>query len=91
MGTAPRCPFGCKQDTVHVSCSFQQLNPRKCEEWRPWDPGFYAQGPTNIWEVWVLNVDGHRVVIVADCFPGTSARTITALREVVKSIRFLST
>jgi hypothetical protein len=62
----------------------------KCEEWRPWDPGFYAQGPNNIWEVWALDVGGHRVVIVVDYFPGTSARTIAQLRKMVKSIRFTS-
>lgn len=62
----------------------------KCQEWRPWDPGFYAQGPSTIWEVWVLDVDGHRVLIVADYFPGTSARTIAQLRQMVKSIRFTS-
>jgi hypothetical protein len=59
-----------------------------CHEWRPWDPGFFAQGPRNIWEVWVLDVDGHRVLIVIDYFPGTSTRTIAQLRQMVKSIRF---
>jgi hypothetical protein len=62
----------------------------ECVEWRPWDPGFYAQGPSNIWEVWVLDVDGHRVLIVADYFPGTSARTIAQLRQMVESIHFTS-
>ena len=61
-----------------------------CEEWRPWDPGFFAQGPSNIWEVWVLDVGGHRVVIVADYFPRTPARTIAELRQMVTSIRFTS-
>ena len=62
-----------------------------CFEWRPWDPGFYAQGPSNIWEVWVLDVEGHRMLIVADYFPGTSAGTIAQLRQMVESIRFTST
>ena len=62
----------------------------KCEEWRPWDPGFYAQGPSNIWEVWVLDVDGHRVLIVTNYFPGTSESTIAQLEQMVKSIRFTS-
>ena len=61
-----------------------------CFEWRPWDPGFYAQGPSHIWEVWVLDVAGHRVLIVANYFPGTSARTIAQLKQMVKSIRFTS-
>jgi hypothetical protein len=62
----------------------------ECVEWRPWDPGFYAQGPSNIWEVWVLDVEGHRVLIVANYFPGTSARTIAQLRQMVETIRFPS-
>lgn len=61
-----------------------------CFEWRPWDPGFFAQGPSNIWEVWVLDVDGQRVLIVAHYFPGTPATTIAQLRQMVKSIRFTS-
>lgn len=62
----------------------------QCEEWRPWDPGFYAQGPKNIWEVWVLDVRGHRVVIVAQHFPGTPEETVTELHAMVESIRFPS-
>ena len=62
-----------------------------CVEWRPWDPGFYAQGPSNTWQVWVLDVRGHRVVVVADHFPTTPARTISQLSEMVESIRFPST
>jgi hypothetical protein len=63
----------------------------ECEEWRPWDPGFYAQGPRNMWEVWVLDVDGHRVLIVINYFPDTPTRTIAQLHEMVQSIRFTST
>jgi hypothetical protein len=62
----------------------------RCAEWRPWDPGFFAQGPSNKWEVWVLDAGGHRVVIVADYFPGTSRKTIAQLRQMVRSIRFAS-
>jgi hypothetical protein len=62
----------------------------ECLEWRPWDPGFFAQGPSNIWRVWALDVGGHRVVIVAHYFPDTPARTIAQLRRMVKSIRFVS-
>jgi hypothetical protein len=61
-----------------------------CVEWRPWDPGFYAQGPSNIWEVWALDVGGHRVVLVSHYFPGTSSETTAQLDEMVQSIRFTS-
>ena len=60
-----------------------------CEEWRPWDPGFYAQGPDNIWDVWVVDVDGDRVLIVIEHFPGTSAETLSQLGEMVESIEFM--
>ena len=59
-----------------------------CDNWRPWDPGFYAQGPNNIWDVWVMDVDGFRVLIVADYFPGTPAEVTTQLREMAESIEF---
>lgn len=63
----------------------------ECYEWRPWDPGFYAQGPSNIWDVWVLDVDGHRVLIVANYYPGTPVRTVDQLHRMVESIRFTTT
>ena len=60
----------------------------QCDDWRPWDPGFYVQGPDNHWDVWAMNVAGTRLVVVAQYFPGTSAETITDLRDMVESIRF---
>ena len=59
-----------------------------CDEWRPWDPGFYAQGPNNIWDVWVIDVDGFRVLIVAQFFPDTAEDVKAEQREMVDSIRF---
>lgn len=60
-----------------------------CEEWRPWDPGFYAQGPSNIWDVWVIDVHGFRILIVAEYFPATQDELRTELRSMVESIRFV--
>lgn len=60
----------------------------RCHEWRPWDPGFFAQGPSNTWEVWVLDVDGHRVVVVTEYFPDTSPGTVSQLTRMVESISF---
>ena len=59
-----------------------------CDNWRPWDPGFFAQGPGNIWDVWVMDVDGFRVLIVTDYFPDTSDEVKSGLREMAESIRF---
>lgn len=62
----------------------------KCEEWRPWDPGFYAQGPGNIWEVWALDVRGHRVLIVINYYKSTPQGRVDELHQMVDSIRFPS-
>jgi hypothetical protein len=60
-----------------------------CEEWRPWDPGFFAQGPNNLWDVWVMDVDGFRILIVTEQFPETPSDVTAELREIVDSIRFV--
>lgn len=57
-----------------------------CDDWRPWDPGFYAQGPRNRWDVWAVDVDGTRVVVVAQYFPGTPEQVVTDLREMAASV-----
>lgn len=61
-----------------------------CEEWRPWEPSPYLQGPGNRWDIWVMDVSGVRVLIMAEYYPGTS-RTIKAeLHDMARSIRFVS-
>ena len=59
-----------------------------CDNWRPWDPGFFAQGPSNIWDVWVVDVDGFRVLVITEYFAKTSDQIKAELREMVQSIRF---
>lgn len=58
------------------------------EEWRPWDPGPYLQGEENRWDLWVMDVDGVRVVILAQYFPETPRDVKTDLRAMAESIRF---
>ena len=60
----------------------------QCELWLPWDPSFHAQGPNNIWDVWVMNVNGFRVLLVNEYFPETSADVKAELRAIVESITF---
>jgi hypothetical protein len=60
-----------------------------CVEWRPWDPGFFIQGPNNVWDVWVMAVNGFRVLIVAQYFPETPAGVKAELRAIAESIRFV--
>ena len=60
----------------------------KCTEWRPWEPSPYLQGPRNRWDLWVMDVDGVRVVIMAGYYPGTSSAIKNELRDMAESIRF---
>ena len=52
----------------------------------PYEPGFYAQGPGHRWHLWILDVDGIRVVIRAMDFAATSAQHQAELRAIVDSI-----
>lgn len=61
---------------------------RGCDNWRPWDPGFHVQGPNNHWDVWVVDVEGDRVLIVTQYFPDTPAETVAQLEQMAQSIRF---
>jgi hypothetical protein len=60
-----------------------------CDNWRPWEPGIFAQGPGNIWNLWIIDVDGLRMVLLAREFPGTPEEDKAEHREVVESIWFL--
>lgn len=60
----------------------------RCELWRPWDPGFWVQGESNHWNVWVMDIDGVRVLIVTQHFPDTPAARVAELGGMVESIRF---
>jgi hypothetical protein len=53
----------------------------------PWEPGIYAQGPSQRWHHWILDVNGIRVVIVTTDYAGTSAADRTALQAMVDSLQ----
>jgi hypothetical protein len=59
-----------------------------CDEgvWRFWDGEIYAQGPANRWQTNILDVDGTRLVIVVQDFPGTTAADRAELDAVVDSM-----
>lgn len=70
---------------------FSLIGPKDisdCEEWRPWDPSPYLQGSENKWDLWVMNVNGVRVVIMAEYFPETPKDIKAELRAMAESIRF---
>lgn len=53
----------------------------------PWEPGFYAQGASQRWHLWILDVNGIRVVILTTDYAGTSAADRTALQAMVDSLQ----
>jgi hypothetical protein len=66
-----------------------QDNPAagECTYYFVWDPGIYAQGPNHLWHIWVLDVDGVRVVVRSDTYPGTAAAVKAQLAAMVDSIQ----
>jgi hypothetical protein len=56
----------------------------------PWEPGIYAQGPSHRWHLWILDVDGVRVVVQAMDYPGTSPQRQAELQAIVDSIQIES-
>ena len=52
-----------------------------------WQPGIYAQGPDHLWHIWVLDVDGVRVVIRADTYPGTAPEVLAQIEAIMQSLR----
>jgi hypothetical protein len=65
-------------------------DPSGCNGYFVWEPGVYAQGPNDLWRIWVLDVDGVRVIIRADTYPGTTAAVQAQLTAIVNSIQIES-
>jgi hypothetical protein len=59
-----------------------------CDTYRPWEPGIYAQGPAQRWHLWILDVDGQRVVVQSTDYAGTSSQDRAELQAIVDSIQF---
>jgi hypothetical protein len=51
-----------------------------------WEPGIFAQGPGSRWHLWILDVDGIRVVVQSTDYEGTSPGRRAELRAIVESI-----
>ncbi len=62
-------------------------DPSGCNYYFVWEPGIYAQGPNALWRIWVLDVDGVRVVVRSDSFPGTTPQVQAQLAAIVDSIQ----
>lgn len=55
-------------------------------DYRIWDPGIYAQGPEHRWHLWILDVEGTRVVVQTMDFPGTSDERRAQLQAMLDSL-----
>ncbi len=53
----------------------------------PYEPGIYAQGNSNRWHLWLLDVAGVRVVIQSMDYPDTPAEHSPELQTIVDSIQ----
>jgi hypothetical protein len=58
-----------------------------CMYFQAWGPTFYAQGDSNHQPIWVVDVDGIRVVIHGSEFPDTDSARSAELRAIVESMR----
>ena len=58
-----------------------------CITYRPWDPGIYMQGANQRWRLWVLDVDGARVVLQGMDFPGTTEALRAQVGGIIDSMR----
>ena len=57
------------------------------EDYVVWPGSPYSQGPGNLWQVWILDVEGTRVVILANNFEGTSPEDLAEQQRILDSIR----
>ena len=83
---------GQRVDIVSPTEPFAEVNGATtavgCDDgvWRFWDGEIYAQGPANRWQTNILDVDGTRLVIVVQDFPGTKAADRANLDAILDSM-----
>lgn len=59
--------------------------------WGTTDPSgnaLYLQGPGQRWQLWILDVAGHRVLIVVADYANTPEQDRAAARAIVDSVQF---
>jgi hypothetical protein len=55
-------------------------------EFLPWPGSIFAQGPDNRWRLWILDVEGDRLVVMSTSFPGTPADDLAEQQAIIDSI-----
>ena len=58
-----------------------------CTTYRPLDAHHYAQGPGQRWHMWVLDVDGVRVLVETNDFARTSAARLAEEQAIIRSLK----
>lgn len=58
-----------------------------CGVYRPWEPWYFAQAPGERWHLWILDVDGVRVVVQSIESAATTATRRAELQAIVDSIQ----
>jgi hypothetical protein len=53
----------------------------------PWAPSMPALGPNHRWHLWILDVEGIRVVVQTADFAGTTVSDLAELKAIVESIK----
>jgi hypothetical protein len=58
----------------------------KCVRYMPMDHHIYAQGPGQRWHMWILDVDGVRIVVETNDYAGTPAGRLGEEQAIVDSV-----
>ena len=58
-----------------------------CQTYYPWEPWHLRSGPSNVWNLWILDVDGVRVAVQTAGYATTSAQHQAELQAIVDSIQ----
>jgi len=77
--------------SVPASARFDECDEGSFESWTAngWASDRYEQKPGQVDRIWILTVDGRRLVVDASYLPGATASDRAELQRVVSSIRFL--
>ena len=74
--------------SVPADINFSDCNGSLFKSWNDGAGDRYQQGPGQVDRLWILDVEGHRLVIDATYMPGSTVRDREELAQVVNSIAF---
>jgi hypothetical protein len=58
----------------------------ECVRYMPTDRHIYAQGPGQRWHMWILDVDGVRVQVETNDYPGTAPEQLAEEQAIIESL-----